>query len=71
MYLGWPKTEDSEAVLQAMKANPSSSTRRVLDAFDISQFSVVRYLHDQGKTSITNCFIIKNISKVEQDCFVD
>ena len=45
------KTVNSEDIVQAIKANPLSSARRVSGELDISQSSVVRHLHDLGKTS--------------------
>ena len=44
-----PKTVNSVAVLQALKANPMSSTQRVSLEFGISQSSVVCHHHELGK----------------------
>ena len=54
---GRPKTVDSEAVFQAIEANPKSSTRKVSGELGISQSSVVRRLHDLGKSisELPNC----------------
>ena len=46
----WPKTVDSEDVLQAIEAYPASSIRRVSGDLSISQFSVVYHLHKLGKS---------------------
>ena len=44
------KTVDSEAVLPAIDSNSVSSTQRVSGKLGISQFSVVRHLHDLSKS---------------------
>ena len=54
---GWPKTVDSEAVLQTIKANPVSSIWRILGKLGISQSRVVCHLHDPSK-SIQRCRIM-------------
>ena len=43
---GRPNTVDSEAVLQALVASPSSCTQRVSGEFSISQSNVLRPIHD-------------------------
>ena len=45
------KTMDSEAVLQTIEADPASSTQNVSGELGISQSSVIRHLHDLGKSS--------------------
>ena len=56
-----PKTGNSKAVLQAIEANPVSSTQRVSGELDISQSSVICYLHDLGK-DIQNCWIASRVT---------
>ena len=56
-------TSDCVAMLQAREVNPVSSTWRVSDELDISQFSVVCYLHNLGK-SVWSCYIIPLVIKI-------
>ena len=60
-----PYTMDSKAILQAIEANPVSSTQRVSGKLRISQSSVVHHLHDLSK-SIWSCWIMLHISKILQ-----
>jgi [histone H3]-lysine36 N-dimethyltransferase SETMAR len=46
---GRPTIVDSEALLNAVEANPSTSSRRLSAELDIPQTSVVRHLHTLGK----------------------
>ena len=48
--LGKSENMDSEAMLQAIQANLVSSIWRVSGKLSISQFRVVYYFHDIGKT---------------------
>lgn len=48
---GGPITVDSEALLHAVEANPSTSTRRLSAELGISQASVVGHLHALGKVN--------------------
>lgn len=48
---GRPNTVDTEALRNAVEANPSTSTRRLSDELDIPQTSVVRHLHALGKVN--------------------
>ena len=48
-YISRPKTMDSEAVVQAIEANPEGSTLRESGKHSISESSVVYHLHDFGK----------------------
>ena len=54
------KSMNSEAVLQAIEANPVSITWRVSGELDISQSSVVRHDHVLGK-SIQSCWIAPHL----------
>ena len=56
------KNVDSKAVLQATEANLVSCIQRVSGELDISQFSVVRHLHDLGK-STWSCQIVLQVIK--------
>ena len=49
---GWPKTMDSKAMIQAIEANPVSSTWRVSSEFSISQTSVVHYFYVFNQASL-------------------
>ena len=59
-----PKTVDFETVPWAIKANPTSYTWRVSVELGISQSSVVRHLHNLGKSiwSCDSCY--QNIAKL-------
>ena len=46
-----PKSEDSEAVLQAKEVNPVSNILGVSGELSIAQSSVDRHLYDLGKSS--------------------
>ena len=48
---GRPTAVDSEAIREAIEANPSTSTRRLSAELDVPQTSVVRYLHALGKVN--------------------
>ena len=63
---GRPKTTDSEVVLEALEANPVSTNWSVLAKLGISQFSMLCYLHDFGK-SIQSCQIVPHITKTLQN----
>ena len=53
---------DSKTVLQPIQVNLESDTLRVSGELSISQFSVVRHLHDLSK-SIQKCQILPHIFK--------
>ena len=46
---GRPKTINSEAILNAVEINPSTSTRRLTAELGIPKTSIVRHLHSLGK----------------------
>ena len=58
-----PKTVDSKTVHQAIATNPSCSICRVSGELGISQSSVVRHLHDSGKSII----IVHHVTKILQN----
>ena len=60
------KNVDSEAVLQAIKTNPASSTRREFGELDILQSVVVCFFHNHGK-NIQNCRIVHYVTKILQN----
>ena len=55
---------DSEAVLQTIEANPAIIIPRVSGKLNISQFSMVLYLHNLGKKSTQSNRIVPNITKI-------
>ena len=57
---------DSEAVPQALEANPVSDNQRVSSELRISQFSVVHYFQNFGK-SMQSCQIVFHITKIMQN----
>ena len=65
---GSPKTKtvESEAMLQAIEANSTSSSRRESGKLSISQFRVVHHLHDLGK-SIWSYRIMLCVAKILQN----
>jgi len=54
---GRPKAVDSDALRQAVEANPGTSTRRLSDDLGISQSSAVRHLHRIGKV-LKSCRVV-------------
>ena len=64
--LGKPKTMDSEAVFQAIGANPTSSIRWVSGELGISLSSVVCDLLKPGKSSKSNR-IVRDVTKILQN----
>ena len=63
--LGRPKIVDSEIGLQAIEANPMSSTWRVSGKLGTSQSSVVRQLYKFGKR-IRSGWIVSHVTKIIQ-----
>ena len=60
------KTEDSEAVFQAIETNSVSSTRGVSDELGISQFRVVCHLYNHGN-NIRNSRFVPQVTKILQN----
>ena len=61
--LGQFKSMDSDTMLQAIKANPASSTRRITGKLCISQSSVVHHFHNFSK-NILNCQNVFQVIKI-------
>ena len=58
----WPKTVDSEAMLEAIEANLLSSAQRISGELRISQSSLVSHLHNLNKC-IWNCKLFLALPK--------
>ena len=61
-----PKIVDSEVMLQAIEANPASSTQRVSGKLSISQSGMVQHFHNICKSS-WHCSIVLHIIKMSKN----
>ena len=67
--LSRPKIVDSKNVFQSKEAKPASNTQRVSSELGISQATVVRQLHELGK-SMPNYRIVPLVTKILQNLWL-